>query len=84
MGNKKTKAIFISILILSLIIRLFCGVFVHDEFGDNVYFIKYKPTWKWRFYSPRGMSDQGANQLTKQQKYEQQLFDEYVGKRVTR
>ncbi len=67
-----------------LVIRLFCGVYVHDEFGEDVYFIKHKPTWKWRFYSPRGMSDLSINEMTIEQKNEQLLFDEFVGKRINR
>jgi hypothetical protein len=69
---------------LFLVIRLFCGVYVHDEFGEDVYFIKHKPTWKWRFYSPRGMSDLSINEMTIEQKNEQLLFDEFVGKRINR
>ena len=83
--NRKISKIFLIVgLLLCLTVRLFCGVFEHDEFGDDVYFIKYRPTWKWRFYSPRGMSDLELNQMTIEQKNEQLLFDEFVGKRITR
>lgn len=82
--TKKHKIAFTIVLTLCVIIRLFCGVFEHDEFGDDVYFIKHKPTWKWRFYSPQAMSDLELNQLTPAQQKEQLLFDEFVGNRITR
>ncbi len=56
----------------------------HDEFGDDVYFIKHRPTWKWRFCSPSGMGDLEPNQMNAEQKNEQLLFDEFVAKRITR
>lgn len=82
--NKKYKVIFVVILLLSLTIRLFCGVFEHDEFGDDVYFIKHSPTWKWRFYSPQGESDLELDQMTVEQQKEQLLFDEFVNNRIAR
>jgi hypothetical protein len=84
MGARKVKILFVAGLILFIIARLFCGVFEHDEFGSDVYFIKHRPIWKWRFYSPRGMSDLKLNQMTDKQKNEQLLFDEFVEKRIIR
>lgn len=82
--NKKQKITLTIAFSLCITIRLFCGVFEHDEFGDDVYFIKYKPTWKWRFRSPQGMSDLKIDQMTPAQQEEQILFDEFVGGRITR
>ena len=84
MNKKKGIIILIVGLLFCLTIRLFCGVFEHDEFGNDVYFVKHRPTWKWRFYSPTGMSDLELNQMTVEQKNEQLLFDEFVDKRFTR
>lgn len=83
MNKKYEIAVTISI-ILCFAVRLFCGVFEHDEFGNDVYFIKHKPTWKWRFYSPQGESDLDPSQMTPAQQKEQLLFDEFVGNRITR
>jgi len=82
--NKKHKLTLVIGLLLCITIRFFCGVFEHDEFGDDVYFIKHKPTWKWRFRSPQGMSDLKIDQMTPAQQEEQLLFDEFVGGRITR
>ena len=83
--NRKISKVFLIVgLLLCLKVRLFSGVFEHDEFGDDVYFIKFRSTWKWRFYSPRGMSDLELKQMTIEQKNEQLLFDEFVGNRITR
>jgi hypothetical protein len=80
---KKIKIIILLSLFLILIIRFFCGVFENDEFGDDVFFIKHKPTWKWKFYSPRGMGDVKMNQMSIEQQYEQKMFNEFVDKRIT-
>ncbi|SHJ03669.1 hypothetical protein [Flavobacterium terrae] len=82
--NKKHKLTLVIGLLLCITIRLFCGVFEHDEFGDDVYFIKHKPTWKWRFKSPQGKSDLKIDQMTPAQQEEQILFDEFVGNRIRR
>jgi len=74
----KLLVIGISIFLLLIIGRLFCGVYVHDEFGDRIFFLKHKPTWKWKFYSPQGMSDIRFEKLNSEQQIEQKYFDEYV------
>lgn len=84
MNRRKIKLLGIIGIILFVTTRFFCGVFEHDEFGDDVYFIKHKPTWKWRFKSPRGMSDLELDQMNEEQKEEQILFDEFVDKRISR
>jgi len=73
----------ISVLILIsgigfLTIRLFCGVYEHDEFAETNVFIKHRPTWKWRFYSPIGMSDMKMEELLKEKQIEQQYFNEFI------
>ncbi|AQY20977.1 hypothetical protein [Riemerella anatipestifer] len=84
MNKRKIKFLAIIGLVFCFVVRFFCGVYEHDEFAENYYFIKHKPTWKWRFYSPRGMSDLELNQMTNEQKYEQKMFDEYVENRIKR
>ncbi|WP_347050703.1 hypothetical protein [Flavobacterium olei] len=76
MRKKISIAIFTFVLFLS--IRLFCGVYVHDEFADNHFFIKHRPTLKWRFYSPKGMSDMKVEELSKNEQIEQKYFNEFV------
>lgn len=76
---KSKKIIFFILLIFSfLLIRLFLGVYVHDEFAEKSLFIKHKPTWKWKFYSPRGMSDLRVEEMTEEQKIEQKYWDEFI------
>ena len=65
-------------LLLMLTLRLFCGVYVHDEFGGKTWFVKHRPTWKWKFYSPIGMSDLRVQDLSEEQRQEQHYFDEFV------
>ncbi len=73
---KISVAVFIFALILS--IRLFCGVYNHDEFAENHFFIKHRPTWKWKFYSPLGMSDRKIEELSEEEQIEQNYFDEFI------
>lgn len=61
-----------------LIIRLFCGVYIHDEFAEHHFFIKHRPTWKWRFFSPIGQSDLTIQELIKEQQTEQKYFNEFI------
>lgn len=75
---KKTINIGIFIFAAVLTIRLFCGVYEHDEFAETSFFIKYRPTWKWRFCSPRGMSDLKMEDLSKEEQIEQKYFNEFV------
>ncbi|MEG1025594.1 hypothetical protein ACHRVK_15370 [Flavobacterium plurextorum] len=76
MKRKISIGIFIFAAVLT--IRLFCGVYEHDEFAETNFFIKYRPTWKWRFYSPRGMSDLKMKDLSKEEQLEQKYFNEFV------
>ena len=76
MKKKITVLILISVIVLT--IRLFCGVYEHDEFAETNFFIKHRPTWKWRFYSPIGMSDMKMEELSKEKQIEQQYFNEFV------
>lgn len=64
----------------SIIIRFFCGIYIHDEFGEKHFFIKHRPTWKWKFYSPIGMSDTKFEELNIEKQIEQRYFDEFVSK----
>jgi hypothetical protein len=74
------KGIVLSLVIIIALImtRLFCGIYTHDEFCDNIFFIKHRPTWKWRFYSPIGMSNTKMEELTNTEKIEQLYFKEFV------
>jgi hypothetical protein len=74
----KKIAIFTLILALTLSVRLLCGVYIHDEFAESHFFIKHKPTWKWEFYSPQGMSDLKFKALSEEKQIEQKYFNEYI------
>lgn len=76
MKKKGFAIIFICLIIIS--IRLFCGVYIHDEFGEKHFFIKSRPIWKWTFYSPIGMSDKKIEALSKAEQTEQKYFNEFV------
>jgi len=78
---KKLILAITSVLIISLVIRLWTGAYYHDEFAENHFFIKHRPTWKWTFYSPIGMTDNQLNDLTEEQRVEQLLFEEYISSR---
>jgi hypothetical protein len=75
---KKKIIIIISLLPISLVTRLWTGVYHHDEFAETHFFIKHRPIWKWTFYSPIGMSDYQLNDLTEEQRTEQLLFEEFI------
>ncbi|QSW90360.1 MULTISPECIES: hypothetical protein [Flavobacterium] len=75
---KKKISVLILIFGIVLTIRLFCGVYEHDEFAETNFFIKHRPTWKWRFYSPIGMSDMKIEELSKERQIEQQYFNEFI------
>ncbi|KAF2515188.1 hypothetical protein [Flavobacterium foetidum] len=75
---KKKVLIVVFILSVGITTRLFVGVYEHDEFAETDFFIKHRPTWKWRFYSPIGMSDLRMEDLSKEEQTEQQYFNEFV------
>ncbi|PZP43922.1 MAG: hypothetical protein DI598_15160 [Pseudopedobacter saltans] len=74
----KLKLLIFTLFISAIIIRFFCGIYVHDEFAETNFFIKYKPTWKWKFYSPRGMSDLKFEEMSAEQKTEQKYWEEFI------
>ncbi|MTH16442.1 hypothetical protein [Flavobacterium sp. LC2016-01] len=76
MKKKISIVIFISAVVLT--VRFFCGVYEHDEFAETNFFIKHRPTWKWKFYSPIGMSDKKIEKLSKEEQTEQKYFNEFV------
>ena len=75
---RKHIAVCLVTLILIFLTRFFCGVYTHDEFCDNCFFIKHRPIWKWRFYSPIGMSDTKMGDLSKEEQIEQKYFNEFI------
>lgn len=75
--GKKIPFISISISV-GILIRLFCGVYVHDEFAEKHFFLKHRPIWQWQFYSPIGMSDIKMNDLSLEKQIEQKYFNEFV------
>ncbi len=77
MKKKISIVVFMAALLIS--VRLFCGVYVHDEFGEKRFFIKHRPTLKWIFYSPIGLTDKKIEDLSEKQKIEQKYFNEFVG-----
>jgi len=78
--GRKIVAI-LSVLVVILVVRLFFGVYADDEFGGSNLFVKHRPVWKWKFYSPIGMSDRKLEELSEEQKEEQVYFDEFVAKK---
>jgi len=75
---KKKVVILISAFAAVLIVRLFLGVYEHDEFAESYLFVKHRPTWKWKFYSPQGMSDTKLEELTEEKQIEQKYFNEFI------
>lgn len=75
--NRKNMVL-ITLIGSAIIFRFFCGIYVHDEFGGKHFFIKHRPTWKWKFYSPVGMSDTKFEELSEEEKIEQKYFNEFV------
>ena len=75
--NKKLSIV-ISIVTFLILVRLFFGVYVDDEFGDKSIFVKHRPTWKWEFYSPIGMSDLKMDDLSKEKQIEEKYYDEFI------
>lgn len=76
MGKKIVPVLCISAVILAF--RLLFGVYVDDEFGGSNLFVKHRLVWKWKFYSPIGMSDMKFEELSEEQKKEQAYFDEFI------
>ena len=76
--NTKLKLALFFVTIFALLFRLFGGIYVHDEFAEKNFFIKHRPTWKWKFSSPRGMSDLDFDDMTEEQKTEQNYWDEFI------
>jgi len=75
----KKKLLTISIILILLIIgKFWIGIYEDDEFVENHLFIKHRPIWKWKFYSPRGMSDLTLKDMSPDKRKEQLLFDEFV------
>ncbi len=75
------KKIFFIIFVVVIVVncRLWLGVYEHDEFpGEGGLFYKHRPTLKWQFYSPRGMSDLKLEEMTPEKRKEQLLFNEFV------
>jgi hypothetical protein len=74
------KGISVAILIFTIFftIRFFCGIYIQDEFGEKHIFIKHRPSWKWVFYSPIGMSDNKIEELSQEEQTEQKYFNEFV------
>jgi hypothetical protein len=75
---KRKTSIVVFTFTVFLSIRLFCGVYVHDEFAEKNFFIKHRPIWKWEFYSPLGMSDRKFEELSREKQIEQKYFYEFI------
>ncbi len=72
----------VSIIIDSIFFRLYFGIYTNDEFGDKHLFMKHRPTLKWKFYSPIGMSDMRIQELPKDKKFDEKNFEEFVRQKV--
>ncbi|WP_210464666.1 hypothetical protein [Rufibacter roseolus] len=68
----------LTFILLGLAARLWLGLYHHDEFAETHLFLKHRPTLKWTFYSPLGMSDLTMKDLTPQEQEEQRLFEEFI------
>lgn len=68
-------------IVLGILLRFFTGIYDHDEFAETHFFIKHRPIWKWKFYSPIGQSDLKLEDLNLGDQKEQLLFDEFIRKR---
>ncbi|MDA6069105.1 hypothetical protein NJT12_05685 [Flavobacterium sp. AC] len=75
---KKKVLILIVTFAAVLIIRFFFGVYDNDEFAESHLFVKHRPTWKWKFYSPQGMSDIKLEELSVEKQTEQKYFNEFI------
>ncbi|MBB4804470.1 hypothetical protein HNP37_004562 [Flavobacterium nitrogenifigens] len=75
---KRKIVIGIFIFSIAITIRFFCGVYHHDEFPEEHFFIKHRPIWKWTFYSPIKMSDTKIEELSKEEQIEQKYFNEFI------
>jgi hypothetical protein len=80
MAQPMRKRVYASAAVVILLVlgRLFLGVYQHDEFGDDVLFVKHRPVWKWYFRSPIGMSDRTLEELPPAAQLEQRYFNEFV------
>ena len=65
-------------IVLIIFLRFWVGVYADAEIGEKWLFIKYKPTWKWYFYSPLGMSDKTITDLNPVLQKEEILFQKYT------
>jgi len=64
----------LSAIIFIVSVRLFCGVYTHDEYGEERFFIKHRPVWKWHFHSPQGQSDLKYSEINYEQKSERVIL----------
>lgn len=61
-------------------IKLFVGVYQHEEYLSQHYFIKHRASWQWYFYSPIGYTNTYFENLTQEDQLEELIFDEFVRK----
>lgn len=73
---------FILFLILLFFSRFSTGIYEDDEFSERYFFIKSSSTWKWYFYSPRGMSDKKLEEMQPDEKEEQIMYERYIPSRL--
>lgn len=69
-------------IIFFIFFYLFTGVYKDDEFNEKYFFIKNLPTWKWYFYSPRYSSDLRLENMSEIERYEQEMYDQYVSSKL--
>lgn len=80
--KKHNMVYVIGFLLLVFVLRFFSGIYKDDEHSGKYFFIKNTPTWKWYFYSPRSMSDLQLDDMSKEKRKEQIMFDKYVSNRI--
>jgi len=65
------------IIVIGIVTRFWLGIYEHNEFYSSHIFIKHRPIWKWKFYSPIGMGE--LDKLTTPEKRnEYRLFNEFI------
>lgn len=77
---KKKLIIGFGLILFAIAFRFYFGIYVEEEFGDKNLFLKHRPIWKWKFYSPIGMSDLKIKDLTIEKQIEEKYYDEFIRK----
>jgi len=75
--NKKKHILFMTVISF-LILKFWVGIYEHDEFFHKSIFMKHRPIWKTFFYSPTGMGEYKLDEMSNDERKEQEYFDEFI------